>query len=188
VILIRSATAIIVGVAILAACSSADSPTATSSLTAAPAPTAVIERTSPMSIVRPLGQPPTQPISVSPTTSTLSGTSPPTVSKGVAASNADQPTSLPGANNDQSTPPRPDSAFSLLTHCGINGAMIDGRWWTASPQLNDGNGNPPAGWDNPSQIGTLHFTSDDTVTFDAGNSRTVTLHRTTSTDYPFICS
>lgn len=85
-----------------------------------------------------------------------------------------------------------DTPFSLYTHCGVNGAMINHIWWEAVPVLADGNGNPPPTWGNPWQSGTLHYTSDSNAMFTAtsttGAILTVTLHRTTSTEYPLICS
>jgi len=54
--------------------------------------------------------------------------------------------------------------FDLLTHCGIDGAFIDGGWWKARTPLNE-NGNPPEGWDNPTQSGTLYFTAEDQAVF-----------------------
>lgn len=85
-----------------------------------------------------------------------------------------------------------DTPFSLYTHCGVNGAMINHIWWEAIPVLADGNGNPPPTWGNPSQSGTLHYTSDSNAMFTAtsttGAILTVTLHCTTSTEYPLNCS
>lgn len=90
----------------------------------------------------------------------------------------------------------PPRDFQIYTHCGVNGAMIDGRWWKVSPPLDDGNGNPPPLWNNPAQEGVLRFTSDDTAVFTAEGSDpddapspelTVKLHRTDSTEFPFIC-
>lgn len=49
--------------------------------------------------------------------------------------------------------------YSLYTHCGIGWAHIDGRWYQASPPLSDGSGNPPAGWGNPDQQGTIQMIS-----------------------------
>ena len=70
--------------------------------------------------------------------------------------------------------------------------MINGICWDANPVLSDGNGNPPPTWGNPSQGGVLHYTNDSTAVFTAtsttGAILTVTLHRTTSTIYPLICS
>jgi hypothetical protein len=51
----------------------------------------------------------------------------------------------------------PNEDFQLYTHCGVNGAMIDGVWWHLTPALSDGNGNPPVGWGNPYQSGVLQF-------------------------------
>ena len=83
----------------------------------------------------------------------------------------------------------PDEQFNLYTHCGINGAMIHGVWWQATTPLGDGNGNPPPGWGNPSQDGVLHFMDSSSAVFRSSNPNlTVKLQRTTSADYPFICS
>jgi hypothetical protein len=45
--------------------------------------------------------------------------------------------------------------FELLTHCGIEYAFFDGRYWLAEPPLDDGAHNPPPGWDNPTQRGSM---------------------------------
>ena len=80
-----------------------------------------------------------------------------------------------------------DGEFDLYTHCGINGALIEGRWWQADPPLDDGNGNPPAGWDNPYQHGTLAAVDEKTLLFTADSGLTVTLQRTNDTERPLIC-
>jgi hypothetical protein len=49
--------------------------------------------------------------------------------------------------------------FDLLTHCGIRGADLGGIWFAADPPLVEGAGNPPPGWDNPSQRGTVTLLS-----------------------------
>jgi hypothetical protein len=49
--------------------------------------------------------------------------------------------------------------YSLYTHCGIGYARIGGHWYRASPPLSDGSGNPPGGWGNPYQEGTIQVTS-----------------------------
>jgi hypothetical protein len=43
----------------------------------------------------------------------------------------------------------------LYTHCGVLGLDIGGVWFAADPPLVAAGGNPPAGWDNPDQRGTL---------------------------------
>ncbi len=82
----------------------------------------------------------------------------------------------------------PDQAFQLYTHCGVNGAMLDGRWWAVTPALTDGSANPPAGWGNPFQLGTMHFVDHDTVVFTGDDAAlTATLHRTAGADFPVLC-
>ena len=55
----------------------------------------------------------------------------------------------------------------LRTHCGILGIYFDGRLWRASPALSDGSGNPPPGWDNPEQLGTMRLVRADRAEFRA---------------------
>lgn len=53
----------------------------------------------------------------------------------------------------------PAVSYSLYTHCGIDWARIHARWYRASPPLSDGSGNPPRGWGNPDQQGTIRMIS-----------------------------
>jgi hypothetical protein len=90
------------------------------------------------------------------------------------------------------TAPRPSQQpsgqrYALYTHRGIGWARIGGRWWRAEPALSDGNGNPPAGWGNPFQNGTLTFTGARTARFDSA-AGTVAFERTQRTRPPVICS
>jgi hypothetical protein len=55
----------------------------------------------------------------------------------------------------------------LFTHCGIVGTRFAGRAWVAEPVLDDGNGNPPAGWGNPLQPGVMTLTSQDHAEFES---------------------
>ncbi len=84
----------------------------------------------------------------------------------------------------------PEESFVLYTHCGINGAMIHGVWWRSTSALvDDGNGNPPSGWGNPFQSGVLQFLDGRTAVFHASDANlSVTLQRTESTEFPFICA
>ena len=77
-------------------------------------------------------------------------------------------------------------AYDLYTHCGIEWAKIHGVMWRTRPALSDGSGNPPAGWGNPSQAGTVSFVGDDTAVF-TSSAGTVTFHRTARTEPPFLC-
>lgn len=77
--------------------------------------------------------------------------------------------------------------YRLYTHCGIEWAKIHGTFWRAVKPLSDGHGNPPAGWGNPYQTGTLTFTSPTTAVFRSPPG-SVSLDRTARTRPPFGCS
>ena len=59
----------------------------------------------------------------------------------------------------------------LSTHCGVRGIDIGGVWFAAEPPLVAEGGNPPAGWDDPDQPGTLTLLSGTEAVFadDAGH-------------------
>ena len=59
----------------------------------------------------------------------------------------------------------PPVPYTLYTHCGIDEAKIGGRWFEADHPLSDGNGNPPPGWGNPGQPGTITMLSASTAEF-----------------------
>ena len=63
--------------------------------------------------------------------------------------------------------------FTIYTHCGVENALIDGRWWHVEEPLYRGapGSGPPQGWANPSQPGMLTFTSADRAVFRAGPLR-----------------
>lgn len=63
------------------------------------------------------------------------------------------PVTTPAAGSRTSYP------YALYTHCGINEANIAGRWYVADIPRSDGNGNPPPGWGNPYQPGTITIRS-----------------------------
>lgn len=64
------------------------------------------------------------------------------------------------------------SSFNVYTHCGVESARIEGRWWHADPALyNDDKTGPPAGWGNPYQPGTLTMESSDRAVFEALGER-----------------
>jgi hypothetical protein len=47
------------------------------------------------------------------------------------------------------------------THCGLRGIEFNGGTWTIEGPLNDGNGNPPQGFGNPQDHGSVTLTSQD---------------------------
>lgn len=75
--------------------------------------------------------------------------------------------------------------YSLLVHCGVEWARIDGVWWKTEP-LNDGTGNPPPGWENPYTAGTMTLIGEDDARFD-GPAGIVEFTRTDLVDNPQPC-
>ncbi|MEU1231995.1 hypothetical protein [Streptomyces sp. NPDC005828] len=74
-------------------------------------------------------------------------------------------------NTGRATPPGRTIPFDLYTHCGIDEARIGSRYFAAETPLSDGSGNPPEGWGNPYQRGTMTLTSETEAVFtdDAGH-------------------
>ena len=66
--------------------------------------------------------------------------------------------------------------YTLYTHCGIDEANISGRWFEADHPLSDGNGNPPPGWGNPDQPGTMRMLSATTAEFRDSLGHVVRFH------------
>ncbi|UKA64640.1 hypothetical protein [Arthrobacter sp. FW306-04-A] len=78
--------------------------------------------------------------------------------------------------------------FSLFTHCGIYEAQVQGSFFTADQPLDDGHGNPPAGWGNPYQPGTIAVEGQRAV-FHDDRGHTVTFHaRPGATSFLRTCS
>jgi hypothetical protein len=76
--------------------------------------------------------------------------------------------------------------YDLYTHCGIEWARIDGVWWQTD-LLDDGNRNPPDGWDNPFDTGQLVILDHDTAEYKGGPGVTVRFTRTEASAPPFEC-
>ena len=55
--------------------------------------------------------------------------------------------------------------FALPVHCGVLGAHFGGREWNANPPLSDGSGNPPQGWDENTEHGTMTLLAADRAVF-----------------------
>jgi len=70
-------------------------------------------------------------------------------------------------------------SFALYTHCGVDRATIGGMEYVAARPLyrDDGYGNPPAGWDNPTQSGVMTVYSDGTAVFRHPDGQEVTFVR-----------
>jgi hypothetical protein len=54
---------------------------------------------------------------------------------------------------------------SVYTHCGLRQVEFDGSEWGFSGPLSDGSGNPPPGFGNPSDEGSITLTSPDTAIY-----------------------
>ena len=74
----------------------------------------------------------------------------------VACGSAAGPAAAPTAA--RATAPKP-VPYNLYTHCGIDYVQVGNRYYEAAPPLSDGSGNPPPGWGNPYQPGTLTLIS-----------------------------
>jgi len=95
-------------------------------------------------------------------------------------------TKAPSAASRRPSPPV-GMAYQLYTHCGIEWARIDGTFWRARHPLSDGNGDPPGGWENPIQAGTLIMLSRTTARFTC-TAGSVTFERTARARPPLLCS
>jgi hypothetical protein len=78
--------------------------------------------------------------------------------------------------------------FDLYTHCGIFEARVQDTFFAADQPLDDGHGNPPPGWGNPYQSGTITVSGSQAV-FQDNRGHTVTFHeRTGATNFLRTCS
>ncbi len=77
--------------------------------------------------------------------------------------------------------------YVLYVHCGVRWARIDGTWWETAAPLDDGNANPPNGWGNPYDAGSLTVVDETTAEYRGGPDVTVRFGRTDATEPPFAC-
>jgi len=79
--------------------------------------------------------------------------------------------------------------YDLYTHCGIDEARVNDRFYEAIKPLSDGNFNPPPGWGNPYQHGTMTLTSPSEAVFtDSAGHRVVFRVRAGATGFRHVCS
>jgi hypothetical protein len=79
--------------------------------------------------------------------------------------------------------------YKLYVHCGIREDRIGDTFYAATPVMDDGSGNPPKGWDNPYQTGTMTVYDDGTARFTATGGLEATFKaRPGATDWLMICS
>jgi len=103
-----------------------------------------------------------------------------------SAIKADTAAGPSGSGPSATTAARP---YRLYTHCGIDEARIGNRYFEAVHPLSDGHGNPPAGWGNPFQQGTMTLLSKSEAVFrdDAGHHVLFRL-RPGATSFTHLCS
>jgi hypothetical protein len=67
-------------------------------------------------------------------------------------------------------------SVDLYTHCGLRHVEFDGSDWAISGVLDDGSGNPPDGFNNPVDYGTVTLVTRDTATYlsEYGEARDLT--------------
>jgi hypothetical protein len=79
--------------------------------------------------------------------------------------------------------------YQLYTHCGIDEARIGSRYFEAVRPLSDGHGNPPSGWGNPYQPGTMTLVSPVAAVFrDHSGHRVLFRLRPGATAFRHLCS
>lgn len=94
----------------------------------------------------------------------------PAVWRGVgAADSANSPAAVAGV----------DYPISIYTHCGLDRSRIDfdGSFWDPVGETSDGQGNPPAGYDNPYDRGTIRLLPDGTSEFTSSQGVGLRLER-----------
>lgn len=79
--------------------------------------------------------------------------------------------------------------FDLYTHCGIDEARVGSTYFEAVTPLSDGSGNPPEGWDNPTQHGTMTLKAETEAVFtdDAGHEVRFRA-RSGATEFKRVCA
>jgi hypothetical protein len=107
---------------------------------------------------------------------------------GACSNEAAAPTAMTNSASPMVTVGRSARPFLLLTHCGIDEARIGGRYFEAVHSLSDGQANPPAGWGNPFQRGTMTLLSPTEALFrdDAGHHVLFRL-RSGATTFKHLC-
>lgn len=80
------------------------------------------------------------------------------------------------------------NGYHLLTRCGIDEAIVGGRYYEAIRPLSDGHGDPPPGWGSPFQTGTMAVTSATRAVFtDPAGHRVVFRLRPGATTFKHWC-
>jgi len=81
--------------------------------------------------------------------------------------------------------------FQLYTHCGLNfltGPDFDGSFWKSVGPGDDGSGNPPAGFGNPYDNGTMTLVSADIAEYHTSSGASIRFTRQGKTKTSDLCS
>jgi hypothetical protein len=81
--------------------------------------------------------------------------------------------------------------FRLYTHCGLNdptGPDFDGSFWTSAGPGDEGSGNPPAGFGNPYDNGTMTLISANVAEYRSSFGAFMRFNRQASTRTSGLCS
>lgn len=120
-----------------------------------------------------------------PTAPELTRSAPATTGSSARSSSASEPAATSPRARDAGTT-RP---YDLLTHCGVREALIDNNYYLAAPVLDDGDGNPPTGWGNPYDSGTMKINAEKTADFrDTAGHRAHFVLRPGATTWLQFCS
>jgi hypothetical protein len=118
------------------------------------------------------------------------------VTANLAACSSSGPVRTTDARSGRPTEPQPSSRpastgvpYSLYTHCGIREARLGPTYYVADNPVDGGSGNPPAGWGNPYQPGTMTTLSPSVAIFRDDLGHVVHFHaRPGATRFLQICS
>ncbi|MFI5287941.1 MAG: hypothetical protein ACHQ4F_16730 [Candidatus Dormibacteria bacterium] len=102
----------------------------------------------------------------------------------VACGGSLNPAKAPGSN--PSLKVGQSTAYNLYIHCGILSVTANGHTYYAEPPLSDGQGNPPPGWGNPYDNGTLKLIDEHTLRFSDANGPVATFTDTPAGATPSI--
>jgi len=69
-------------------------------------------------------------------------------------------------------------SFNLLTHCGVEYLLFDGKAWKTDTPLGDGMGNPPPDWPSPFALGVVTLVNASQLTFTLPGRAPVQFHVT----------
>ncbi|GGI02836.1 hypothetical protein GCM10007170_45470 [Arthrobacter liuii] len=92
------------------------------------------------------------------------------------------------AASESPSPIAPGVPAMLYTHCGIKELRVDDMFFLAEIPLDGGGGNPPQGWGNPYQAGTVTVSGSNAIFRDDKGHVITFVARPGATGFLNICS